>query len=330
MLRFVIRRVVVLAVAAWLVASAAIVLGHWAQGDYVTQVLGFGASAETMRRAKSAYGLDQTLPEKYEHWLHGIARLDFGTSVKYQRPVGPLVLARTLNTGWLAVTACLIAAAIGLSSGMVTGSRPNTRAAMAIRMGSTLFLSCPPLLTSLLLVWAAAVTGLVPVGGMGSGAAATGWLQSVSDLVRYLPVPVLALALPVAATLERVSAQAIGEALAAPCITAARARGVSEARVRWHHATRLGAAPILAVGGALAGSLLSGSFAVELVTSWPGLGQLTYDAMTARDIDLAAACTVAAALLLGLAVLAADLVLAMVDPRTRPIATEAGRTEVVA
>ena len=74
---------------------------------------------------------------------------------------------------------------------------------------------------------------------------------------------------------------------------------------------------MLAVGGTLAGTVLSGSFAVELVTSWPGLGRLTVDALMARDADLAAGCTLAAAAFLGLAVLAADVALAAVDPRVR-------------
>jgi ABC-type dipeptide/oligopeptide/nickel transport system permease component len=199
---------------------------------------------------------------------------------------------------------------------MVTGSRPGTVAAAGVRTASTLALSCPPLLASILLVWAATITGLAPARVDAFGA--DDWPSRLLALPAHLLVPVLALALPLAAVVERVAAQAISQALAEPSILAARARGVSERHVRWRHALRLAAAPLLAVGGTLAGGLLSGSFAVELVTSWPGLGRLTFDALLARDADLAAGCAIAAAVFLGAAVLVADVALAAVDPRVRP------------
>ena len=180
-----------------------------------------------------------------------------------------------------------------------------------------MLLSCPPLLSSILLVWAAVVTGLLPASGIDSADAGATLAARLADVARHLLLPTLALALPLAAVIERVAAQAIGEALAEPSIVAARARGVSEHDIRWRHGLRLAAAPILAVAGTIAGALLSGSVAVELVTSWPGLGRLTLDALTARDADLAAGCAIAAALGLGLAVLAADLALSAVDPRVR-------------
>jgi peptide/nickel transport system permease protein len=149
-------------------------------------------------------------------------------------------------------------------------------------------------------------------------AAPAGWLPWLADLLRHLPLPALALGLPLAATLERVQSQAVAEALAEPCMTAARARGVSERQVLWRHAVKLGAKPVAAMAGLLGGMLLSGSFAVELVTSWPGLGRLTYDALRARDLYLAAGCVSAAAGFLVVGLLASDLALAALDPRITP------------
>jgi ABC-type dipeptide/oligopeptide/nickel transport system permease component len=317
MIAFAARRVALLAVTAWLVASAVFVLGQLARGDYLTQTLGFTASADTVARARASQGLDRPVWTRYAEWLSRLSRLDLGTSLRYQQPVAPLVAARGANTLLLGLTAFVIAALLGAAAGMVTGSRPGSAAATVSRLVSTLCLSCPPLLASLLLVWAAAATGLAPVSGIESVERATGWLARSVDVIRHLPVPALALALPFAAVIERITAQAVAQALGEPCIQAARARGVPEHQVRRRHALRLGAAPILAVGGTLAGTILSGSFAVELVTSWPGLGRLTYDALLARDADLAAACAIAAAALLGVAVVLSDVVLAAVDPRVR-------------
>ena len=218
--------------------------------------------------------------------------------------------------------ALLAAAAFGV------GRRPRARGrhdhrqrslgtgAALVRALSIALLSCPPLLSSILLVWAAVVTGvLLPASGIRLRRGGHHVGRAGRRPRRHLALPTLALALPLAAVIERVAAQAVGEALAEPSIVAARARGVTE------RATSAGAAPraaprggpILAVAGTIAGTLLSGSVAVELVTSWPGLGRLTFDCSTARDADLAAGCAVAAALGLGLAVLAADSALAAVD-----------------
>ncbi len=131
--------------------------------------------------------------------------------------------------------------------------------------------------------------------------------------------PVLALALPFAATLERVQSEALARALKDPAVSAARARGLSRRALVWRHAWRLGAGPVVAVCGLMAGALLSGSFAVELVTSWPGLGQLTVQAMYGRDIYLSAGCAMAATLLLSFGVVTADLVSAFIDPRVLEI-----------
>jgi len=125
--------------------------------------------------------------------------------------------------------------------------------------------------------------------------------------------------LPLAASLERLQAASMRDALAQPSIRAARARGLGEDRLLWKHAFRLSLAPLLSVYGVIGAAVLSGSFAVEVVMSWPGLGALMYEALTARDLYLVAGCAVAVATLLAVSVLAADLALRLVDPRREPL-----------
>jgi peptide/nickel transport system permease protein len=98
-------------------------------------------------------------------------------------------------------------------------------------------------------------------------------------------------------------------------VRAAAARGCSERRVVWRHAFRLSLKPVIAIYGAIVGSVLSGSFAVEIVTSWPGLGALMYEALIARDLFLVAGCAAMGAILLAIGILAADLALVFADPR---------------
>ena len=297
-------------------ASGGLALARLAGGDFVTQALGLGARRDTVTRLQKAEGLDRPFLRQYAEWLRGVAVLDFGTSKAYGRPVRELVLARTLNSALLAGGALMLGVFVGLPLGVVSGSRGSGALPHVVRLFSVVCLSVPPLVGSLLLVWMAAVTGVFPIGGMTSASAAgEGALAQARDLLWHLPVPVLALGLPLAATLERVQSQAIAEALAQPCMSAALARGASRRRLLWTHALRLSARTPIAIGGLLAGILLSGSFAVELVTSWPGLGRLTYDALIARDVALVAGCATAGAVLVSTGLLASDVLLTLADPR---------------
>jgi ABC-type dipeptide/oligopeptide/nickel transport system permease component len=280
------------------VASGAVLLAQMAPGDY-TGVLGQDRAHIAAERHR--LGLDQPVMTQYANWLTRAMRLDFGISLQTERPVGPLVRERAANTAQLAVAALVVATLAGIPCGVFTGSRRDGWLARLARSISLLLLSVPPLITSLVLLTIAAATGWLPVSGIG------GW--------RHLVVPVLALALPVAATLERLQSQSIAAALERPAILAARARGISPARLIWRHGWRQSLGPVLAVYGVIIGSLFSGSFAVEIVTSWPGLADLMRQALIARDTNLVAGCAAAGAAFLAAGVFASDAAHALLDPR---------------
>jgi peptide/nickel transport system permease protein len=141
------------------------------------------------------------------------------------------------------------------------------------------------------------------------------WAEWLADLARHLPVPALALAIPIAATLEKLQSEAIEAASRERFVAASRARGVDRARAILRHAWPVSLRPVLGLYGLMIGSLFSGSFVVEVVTSWPGLGRLMFDALKARDLFLVAGCAATGALFLAVGTLIADLVLAFTDPR---------------
>src|SRR5262245_1266951 len=262
--------------------------------------------------ARARYGLDRSIAAQYRDWLGRAVRFDFGRSLTYDRPVTDLVPERALNTAILTATALLLATLVGLPLGVLTGSRRGGIVTEAIRGGSVLLLSMPPLLTSLFLVFAAARTGWAPIGGMRSLAGGGGAL----DLAQHMIVPVLALALPIAAMFERLQAQAMTETLGEPFVLATLARGVPRLRILWRDALRAALRPIASVYGLVAGTLLSGSFAVEITTAWPGLGRLMLDALRARDVYLVAGCAAAGSVFLAAGTLLSDAALAVVDPRS--------------
>ncbi len=132
-----------------------------------------------------------------------------------------------------------------------------------------------------------------------------------------MPIPVMALALPLAASLERLQSQAIAGANREPFVAASRARGLTEGASLVRHAWPASLRPVLGLYGVMIGSLFSGSFVVEVVTSWPGLGRLMYDALRARDLYLVAGCAASGAVFLAVGTLIADVLLAIADPRVR-------------
>ncbi len=304
-LRYTFRRAA-LAVALVAAVSSAAFLLAWAAPGEIAGGIGIDPAAAAAERHR--LGLDRPVVEQYATWVSRAARLDLGESLRYHRPVALLVRERAANTALLGVTALVVATIVGIPLGILTGARRGGVIIAAARGVSLALVSVPPLITSLALLLFAASTGWFPVGGLDTSAGA-------AAIVRHLVLPAIALALPIAAWLERLQSRALSDALAEPCMYAALARGISKRRVIWRHGLRLSARPVLALYGIMFGSLLSGSFAVEVVMAWPGLGDLLYRAVQSHDVNLIAGCAVAASIFLAAGVLLSDLALAAVDPR---------------
>jgi peptide/nickel transport system permease protein len=310
-LRYVVGRAAAALLLVFLVSSAALLLAQAAPGDYASQ---FGVAPERIEAERHRLGLDRPLLEQYARWLRRSVTFDLGESFQYQRPVTTLVRERAANTALLAVAALLIATLLGIPGGILTGSQRGMTVSL-IRGLSLVLISLPPLITSLVLLMLAARTGWLPVGGMGTPEDDASWVTRAAITLRHLVIPAAALGLPLAATIERLQSQSMGEAIRRTSTLAARARGIPAVRVVGRHAWRLSLGPLLAIYGVLFGSLLSGSFAVELATSWPGLGDLMRQALVARDTYLVAGCAAAGAVFLAAAVLVADVVHGALDPR---------------
>jgi peptide/nickel transport system permease protein len=322
--RYLARRLAFAVVLVVAVSSGSFVLARLAPGDFVTASLGGHSSQQRIERERARFGLNKSLAAHYRDWLASAVRLDFGDSMLYDRPVRGLIAERAANTAVLAVTALAIATVVGLPLGIVAGSGAGLISA-AIRSASLLLLSMPPLLTSLLLVFIAARTGWFPIAGMRSATTPAGGVAL--DLLHHLVVPSFAIGLPLAAVLERLQAQSMSETIAEPFVLATLARGVPRSRVVWRGALKAALRPVAGVYGLIVGTVLSGSFAVEVITAWPGLGSLMLQALRARDIYLVAGCAAAGAAFLALGTLVADLLLALVDPRA---ADGASRDEAAA
>jgi len=295
------------------VSSASLILARLAPCDYV-DTLGERMKPEQRAAYRHEHGLDRPVLSQYATWIAHAVRFDFGESLLYGRPVRELIPERAKNTAILAVTALVLATLVGIGLGAVTGSSRGGVTAGAIRSVSLVLLSMPPLLTSLFLVFLAARTGWLPIAGMRS-AQAEG--SAFVDLLQHLIVPAAAIALPLAAMFERLQSQAMRDVVGRPFVVATLARGVPWTRVVWRDALRVALAPVASVYGLVVGTLLGGSFAVEYITAWPGLGLLMLQALQSRDVYLVAGCAGAGATFLAIGTLCSDIALAWIDPRVR-------------
>jgi peptide/nickel transport system permease protein len=268
------------------VSTSTLILVRLAPGDATTALALAGVDQATIDAERARLGLDRPLLSQVGGWLTGMVRLE-------------LVFERARQTAVLAAVVLVVATIIGLPLGLMTGARPRGLLAALVSPIAVAFVACPPIVAALALLLLAS---------------STGWLSTSPG---SLAVPALALALPLAASLERLQSRATAESLASPDITAAAARGVPAVRLLWIHAARQSLRPVLGVYGIVIGTLFSGSLAVEAVTGWPGIGRLMYDALVGRDLFLVAGCALAGGVLIALGNVTADVIRAVVDPRIR-------------
>ena len=295
----ILRRCAAAVVFVMIVACAAFLLVRLAPGDAATDLQISVADPAVIAATRARLGLDQPLITQFGRWLVGVAHFDLGQSSKFGLPVAPLVADRLLNTAQLAGLALVLATLAGLPLGVMTGARPDSWFARAVTTVSLVIVACPPIIATLFLLWVAVTTD---------------WL---SNKPGSLALPVIALAVPVAAMLERLQSQSSAEAAHSTSILAAAARGIPSSRLTWIHAARQSLRPVLGVYGVVVATLFSGSIAVETITSWPGLGRLTMDAVLDRDLFLVSGCALAGAVLIAASNLAADLLRLAIDPRLR-------------
>ncbi|MBI5838313.1 MAG: ABC transporter permease [Candidatus Eisenbacteria bacterium] len=293
-------------------------LMHLAPGDYLDAMRADPmVSPEAVDAMRARFGLDRPLPVQYLVYLRNIfLRFDFGYSFAYHRPVFEVLGQGLGNTLLLAGAGAVVAWGLALPLGVLSAVRRNRWQDRLCSFVAFAGLSVPEVFLALLLLLLAASTGWFPVGGMRSLDFDTfPWWRQALDVLHHLALPALAVGLaPMAARMRQVRASML-EVLQADYVTTARAKGVPEAAVVGRHALRNALNPLITLFGYTLGFLLAGSFLVEVVMSWPGLGRLTVTALFQRDLYVVMGSVLLASAVLVLGNLLADLLLALSDPR---------------
>jgi len=288
-------------------------------GDFYSEMqMNPRISAETVRRLRSQQGLDRPFPARYADWAVRALRGDFGYSLAYRAPIGPLLWPRAQATLLLAISATCAAWLFALPLGIWHAAARRKTIGQTLKLVFSLLLSVPDLLLAVVFASLAAESGCLPTGGMASSASASMNLAGrFADTARHLFLPASVLALGMLPVLARHVRASIAEAMDAPFALNARALGIPARRILLHHLLPAALNPLLALFGLSLGTLLSASLLIEVVMGWPGLGPLFLDAIMARDLAIVVAVVMLSTAFVILGNLAADLLLYRFDPRIR-------------
>jgi ABC-type dipeptide/oligopeptide/nickel transport system permease component len=304
MIRYVSVRILLTLPALWLILTLVFLLAHIVPGDPVQQMLGEGARIEDVQQVRHSLGLDRPIPAQYAHYLVGVLHGDLGESFRFQEPVARVVLARYPATLELAVFGLLVCVAIGIPAGLFAAQRHGTAADHAVSLFTLFGLSVPNFaLGPVLILIFSVILGWLPVSGRGGPA--------------HLILPAITLGGALAAILTRMVRTSVIEELSSDYVRTARAKGLSESQVLFRHAFRNALIPILTVLGLQFGTLLAGAIVTETIFSWPGIGRLAVQAISARDYPLLQGCILLIAVSYVAVNLLTDVIYAMVDPRVR-------------
>ncbi len=296
------NRLITAAVVLFGVSSITFFLLHLVPGDPVEVMLGESASITDRAQLRTELGLDAPLIQQWVDFHKELIVLDLGESLYSKKPIAELMAERIPWTFVLAIASLGIAVLIAFPLGVLAALRPNTAWDSSAAVISLLGVSIPNfLLGPLLIILFSIGLGWFPVTG--------------ADGISSIVLPALTLGASLAAILSRMIRASLLEVLSEEYIVSARARGLGAVAVVVYHALPNAALPVLTVLGLQLGTLLGGAVITEMIFAWPGVGQLTIEAIQRRDYPLVQACVLVISLAYVTVNTLTDLVYARVDPR---------------
>jgi peptide/nickel transport system permease protein len=319
MTAYLIRRAAVAVLMLLGVATVTFLLIHSAPGDPADLYVSKEMDAPERAAVLAAFGLGRPLPEQYLRWIAGAARGELGWSFSHRRPVVEVMKERLPLTLELTLTAFLLHLVLGVAAGAVAALRRGSMWDALSTGGALVSYSVPSFwLAALMILWFAIHLGWLPSSGVQELVAPTTSLASaMADRARHLALPATCLALGSAACTARFVRAGLLSALSQEYALAARARGAREGTVVLRHALSNALLPVITLSGMTLPFLFGGSVLVETVFSWPGMGSLSVEAVFTRDYPVAMATQLLLAFMVVAGSFAADVGLALADPRLR-------------
>ncbi len=319
MLRRALRRLGAGAVLVWLVATFTFLLVSAAPGDFASRLADPRIPPAARERWRREFGLDRPLPARYASWLAAAVTGDLGTSWTYKQSVTRVLASVLPNTLLLTSLGLALELAGGVVLAVVQLRRPHGAGDRAITLATLTAFALPPFGVALALIGALSYRlHLFPPSHMLSldGEMAHGW-ERVADVARHLVLPVAAIGVTGVGAVARYLRGTLLDERTEQYVLAARARGCSPRQALVRHALPNALLPLITMMGMSLPFLVSGSLVIEVVFSWPGMGQVMFNAALARDLPLLLGGTIVATAAVVLGNLLADVAYSVADPRVR-------------
>jgi len=307
-------------------------LMHIAPGDPVSLMLGDNATPEDVAKLRAELGLDKPLPAQYWDFLTHAVRGDFGRSLKFGEPVIKLVQERLPATLELAFASLIVAITIAVPLGVYSAIKHNSLLDHAGMSVALIGVSLPNFWLGIMLIYfLGGQLNLLPVAGRIEygidikpitglyllDSLLTGNFEAFLSVGKHLLMPAVTLGSALAAIVTRISRSSVLEVMRQDYVTTARAKGLSEKTVIWRHILRNALITIVTILGLQLGALLNGSVITETVFSYPGIGDLLIQSISARDYKLTQVLILMFAVIYFVVNLMVDLLYSWIDPRIK-------------
>lgn len=288
-------------------------------GDPTMTVVSSAMYPKAQEAMRAQFGLDRPLWEQYLIYLRNFATLDFGYSFHSSRAVAEMLAGRIVNTLVLILPSMIVAYGLGALIGALLGWYRGGRAEAAIVFVSTAFQAAPVFWVGMLAILLFSISlGWFPAGHIVTPGAfpEPGWRMYLSaDFLHHLALPFLVhTAYQLCFPLLLMRSSMLGT-IGEDFVELARAKGLSERRILFHHAARNSLLPVATTIPMILGWAIAGSVVIETVFSWPGLGLLMVEAVQRSDYPVVQASFFLIAVLTVLGTFAADLLYGLLDPR---------------
>ncbi|WP_279004709.1 ABC transporter permease [[Clostridium] scindens] len=282
-------------------------------GDPIDNYVRPGMTEEQIEDIKEEYELDGSMAQQYFRWMSHIMRGDLGTSIHQNRPVVDIIAERLPATLMLIGTALAFSLMIAIPLGLWAGLRKNKRSDNIISLISYLGISIPPFWLAMIgIILFSLKLHLLPSGGMH-----TVNVNTAADLLWHMILPAFVLSLNNMAIFTRYIRSNTISQLEEDYVQTAMAKGTGKRKILFRHVLKNCLLPIITLAGINIAGLVCGSFVVETIFSWPGIGRLAMDAVGNRDFPLIMGYTMFSCIILILGNLIADVLYAVADPRIR-------------
>jgi peptide/nickel transport system permease protein len=309
-IRYILRRIMLMLPVAFLVSVVAFGLLRLAPGDPVIAFAGDVRDPEILAQTRHSLGLDQPLPIQYVDWLGHLLQGDFGRSIRTHQRVSDAILERLPATLELTGFALLFSVTVALVVGTISALHRNSAIDLLATSLTIAGVSLPNFFLGLVLILLfSLVLRIFPPGGYAPPG------DGIFENLRRLILPGLTLAAASLAVNMRQVRSSLLDVFGQDYIRTARAKGLNENSVVVRHALKNGLIPVVTVIGLQVGALIEGAVITEQIFFWPGVGKLVVDSLLGLDYPVVQAVVLLSALSYMVVTLVVDVLYAWLDPR---------------